>query len=286
LSIKKATLLCSKLAPESNLYFLPTLFSIFKVQSVLCKLKSGGFVLTRVRNNAFRENRETVIDDEEFGLALAKANSIENEYFRLRALAVLSLLRLCGKRRAEISWIPLNSFKVENDLLNVTFILEKKKRKHKKCPGCETKNSKSSIFCKKCGLNISNIPISFTSKQAKALKAFPLSDPLTQNILKFLDYLHSLNPAPKFWLPSGKSVFGYYIILPNKHLSDRVVFNIVRNTSETIWPHLFRETVASDIVKQDNSIIAAFKVQKRLDLEDISTGFNYLQRFAKDVIRR
>jgi hypothetical protein len=87
-------------------------------------------------------------------------------------------------------------------------------------------------------------------------------------------------------LPSGKCVFGNYFIIPDKHLSDREVFNIVRDASETIWPHLFRETVASDIVRQDNSIIAAFKVQKRLDLEDMRTGFNYLQRFAKDVIKR
>ena len=91
---------------------------------------------------------------------------------------------------------------------------------------------------------------------------------------------------PKFWLPSGKSVFGYYNIIPDQHLSDQAVFNIVRGTSNTIWPHLFRETVDSDIVRQDNSIIAAFKVQKRLNLEDMRTGFNYLQRFAKDIIRR
>jgi hypothetical protein len=51
------------------------------------------------------------------------------------------------------------------------------------------------------------------------------------------------------------------MIIPDRHLSDREVFNIVRETSETLWPHLFRETVASDIVRQDNSIIAAFKVQ-------------------------
>jgi hypothetical protein len=148
------------------------------------------------------------------------------------------------------------------------------------------KNPVASSFCKKCGLNISQVSVSFTSKQAKAMKAFPLNDSLTQNILKYLDYLHSLNPVPTFWLPSGKSVFGNYFMVPYKHLSDREVFNIVRYTSETLWPHLFRETVASDIVKQDNSIIAAFKVQKRLDLEDMRTGFNYLQRFAKDVINR
>jgi hypothetical protein len=106
------------------------------------------------------------------------------------------------------------------------------------------------------------------------------------NVLEYLDYLRSLNPFPKFWLPSGKSAFGYYTINSDRHLSDRAVFNIVRGTSETIWPHLFRETAASDIVKQDNSIISAIKVQKRLDLEDMRTGFNYLQRFAKDIINR
>jgi hypothetical protein len=242
--------------------------------------------LTRVRNNAFRENRETEIANSELDKALEKANAIPNEYFQLRALAVLSLLRLSGKRRTEISWIPVDGFKVENDLLTVTFALEKKKRKHKKCPRCDTKNSAVSLFCKKCGMDISKTQVTFTSKQAKALKAFPFSDPLTQNILQYLNYLQSLNPTPKFWLPSGKSVFGNYFVIPDRHLSDREVFNIVRGTSETVWPHLFRETVASDIVKQDNSIIAAFKVQKRLDLEDMRTGFNYLQRFAKDVIKR
>ena len=177
------------------------------------------------------------------------------------------------------------NFKVEKGMLTVTFTLEKKKRKHKKCPACSTKNSSTSLFCKKCGLQISEVPITLTSKQAKSVKAFLLSDLLTQNLLKYLNYLTSLNPTPKFWLPSGKSVFGNYFIIPDRHLSDREVFNIVKETSDTLWLHLFRETVASDIVKQDNSIIAAFKVQKRLDLEDMRTGFNYLQRFAKDVIK-
>ena len=130
--------------------------------------------MTRVRNNAFRENRETVIDDNELSKALDQANTIDNEYFRLRALAVLSLLRLSGKRRTEIAWIPLENFKAENDLLAVTFTLEKKKRKHKKCPACSTKNSSLSTFCKKCGLQISEVPVTFTSKQAKSIKAFQL----------------------------------------------------------------------------------------------------------------
>jgi hypothetical protein len=82
--------------------------------------------LAHVRNNAFRETRETVIDNGELNIALDQANDINNEYFGLRALAVLSLLRLSGKSRTKISWIPLENFKVENDLLNITFALEKK----------------------------------------------------------------------------------------------------------------------------------------------------------------
>ena len=127
--------------------------------------------MTRVRNNAFRESRETVIDDSELGKALEKASGIPNEYFRLRALAVLSLLRLSGKRRSEIAWIPLENFKVENDLLTVTFTLEKKKLKHKKCPACNTKNSSTSLFCKNCGLQILEALVTSTSKQAKSVKA-------------------------------------------------------------------------------------------------------------------
>ena len=48
----------------------------------------------------------------------------------------------------------------------------------------------------------------------------------------------------------------------------------------------FALLAARDIVKQDDSIIAAFKVQKRLDLADMRTGFNFLQRFVKDVVKR
>ena len=90
----------------------------------------------------------------------------------------------------------------------------------------------------------------------------------------------------EYWLPRGKAVFGHYTLYANKHLTGRQVFNIVRATNESIWPHLFRETVGSDVIKSDPTIIGAFKVQRRLDLEDFKTGFNYLRRYAADIITR
>ena len=210
--------------------------------------------MTNVRNSESRENRQTMISDIEFEEALDRAAQIKNEFLRLRTLAVLSLFRLTRKRRGELAMIPSESFVSEGQNLNVTFILEKKRKKK--------------------------------VIQKLATKSLPLADPLTQNIMSYLEYLSRHKSKPKFWLPRAKSVFGTIIILPDTHIGGRQVFNIVRSTSETIWPHLFRETAASDVIKQDNSIIAAFKVQRRLDLEDFRTGFNYLKRFATDIIER
>jgi len=210
--------------------------------------------MTNVRNSDSRENRQTMISESEFQDALNRTKEIKNDFLRLRALAILSVLRLTGKRRGEIAILPLENLKLEGRFLNVSFILEKKR--------------KEKVL------------------QKLATKSLPLSDILTQNIMAYLEYLNKLEPKPKFWLPRAKSVFGTIIVLTDSHISGRQVFNIVRGLSETIWPHLFRETVASDVIKQDNSIIAAFKVQRRLDLADFPTGFNYLKRFATDVIER
>ena len=101
------------------------------------------------------------------------------------------------------------------------------------------------------------------------------------------EYLKELKPTPKFFLPRVKSIFGAAnMILPDQHISGRQVFNIVRSLSDRVWCHLFRETAAADIIRQDPTIIGAFKVMRRLDLESYQTGFNYLKRFAADVINR
>jgi hypothetical protein len=208
--------------------------------------------MTFVRNSPLRMERQKVITEEEFEEALNKAEQIPNEFLRLRACAVLCLLRLSGKRRGEIAVLPLENFKVEKGFLNITFILEKKRKGH--------------------------------VLQKLSTKSVSLTHPLVRPILQYLEYLNNMKPKPKYFLPQAKSVFGYIVIIPEQHISGRQVFNIVRECSETFWPHLFRETVASDIIREDDSIIAAFKVQRRLDLEDFRTGFRYLKRFATDII--
>jgi len=210
--------------------------------------------MTHVRGLKLRTQRQTVITDKEFEEAMNRAEQIKDKFFRLRALALLCLLRLTGKRRGEVAILRLDNFKVETGFLNITFILLKKR--------------KGRVL------------------QRQATKSIPLKDPLTKPILSYLEYLNNLQPKPQFFLPRVKSVFGHNVILSDAHISGRQVFRIVRSLSETMWPHLFRETVGSDVIREDSSIIGAFKVMRRLDLEDFRTGFNYLKRFAGDVIRR
>lgn len=210
--------------------------------------------MTNVRGSKVRENRQTVISDSEFEEAMNKAEQIKDKFFRLRALALLCLLRLTGKRREEVAMLGLDAFKVQSGFLNVTFTLLKKRKGH--------------------------------VLQKQATKSIPLTDSLTKPILNYVEYLHSLEHKPQFFFPRVKSVFGYNVIVFDAHLTGRQIFNIVRSLSKTVWPHLFRETVGSDVIKSDPSIIGAFKVMRRLDLEDFRTGFNYLRRYAGDVIRR
>ena len=210
--------------------------------------------MTHVRGSQARTERKTVISNEEFENMLTRAEEIEDTFFRSRAKALLSLLRLTGKRRGEIANVELEGVKIENEFLNVTFTLEKKRKGH------------------------------VLSKQAT--KSIPLTDPLTQPLLDFIGYLKRLDPTPKYLFPRVKSVFGTNVILSDAHIHGRQVFNVFRSCSKEAWPHLCRETCAADVIKSDPTIIGAFKVQRRLDLKDFRTGFNYLRRFASDVIRR
>ena len=125
-----------------------------------------------------RLERLTGITNQETQQALDKADSIPIEYFRLRAKATFSLIRLSGKRCGEIAMLPLANISVKDDLLHIIFILEKKRQ----------------------GL----------LRSQTSHKAYLLSDPLTQNVLLYAEYLKAFKHKPLFFLPSGKVSYGSY----------------------------------------------------------------------------
>ncbi|MBA7485037.1 hypothetical protein ES707_20571 [subsurface metagenome] len=211
--------------------------------------------MTHVRGLKARVERKDVIGDEEFSAMMQKANKILEQFYRLRTLALLCILRLTGKRRSEVARLEVSDFKIEEGFLHVTFTLSKKRKK--------------------------------TTITKRSTKSIPLSDPLTKPIIEYLEYLENLDPQPRYFFPQTKRMWGQeFVINSNQRISGRQIFNLVRKVSDRVWCHLFRETAAAEIVKSDPTIIGAFKVQRRLDLESVQTGFNYVRRFASDVIMR
>jgi integrase len=69
------------------------------------------------------------LSNEEIDDMLSEADKIEQEYFRLRAKALVGIAKKFGKRRSEIAALERNDLKVENDQLLVTFTLRKKHKK-------------------------------------------------------------------------------------------------------------------------------------------------------------
>jgi integrase len=196
-----------------------------------------------------------VISEEEFQDMMNRARELEPEFYKLRTRALLSLFYLTGKRRSEMVRLEVDDFKEEDGMLQVTFTLSKKRRE--------------SVLTK------------------RTTKSIPLSDPLTQPILEYLDYLEALSSKPRFFLPRAVPSFGSsFVIKPETSIGGRQLLNLVRQVSDEVWPHLFRETQAAQVVQQDSSILGAYKVKERLNLESVQTGFRYLNRYAVDVIRR
>jgi len=204
--------------------------------------------------SAGKKDRKTVIEDAEFIRILEAAGRIEDTFYRLRALALLSLVRLTGKRRSELSRLELTDFEHGETSLDVTFTLSKKR----------TENTLAK----------------------RTTKSLPYDNPLTKIIMNYLEYLSGLDPEPRVFLPSTHPRFGSgrYLLDPDRGIQPRQVYNVAVGVGPETWPHLYRETAASDVIRSNPTLTGIYEVMARLDLKRYDTGFNYLRRFAKDEI--
>jgi len=197
--------------------------------------------------------RKDVLSEEEIEDMIKRAQQIENEYFRLRALALISIFYKTGKRRAEVACLEVDDLKIKGKYLSVTFTVVKKRKK-----------------------NVMSV---------RREKLLPLNDRFTQYIIDYWMWMRKHHPECHYLFPSIKCVFGgAYVFSRDRHLSGRHVLRIIKMLNPQAWCHLFRETMGAKIVRSDPTIIAPFKVMRRLDLESHTTAFRYMQRYAADII--
>ncbi len=228
------------------------------------------------------------LSNEEIELMLKEADTIEQEYFRLRVKALIGLVKKFGKRRAENASLEREDLKVENGKLFVTFTLRKK---HKKGLFQYLK------FLEKSDPNALEKPLSqlklewrewtkteqgYRVKEEKRTKSIDVTDKYAALILEYLDYLSEHYPTAKYVFPSGAELFGKsYIIFADQHLSGRQLLRLIKPLNEKVWLHLYRETKGAEIAKaKGRTLDAVYEVRDTLDLENEATAYRYVRRYA------
>ena len=232
-------------------------------------------------------NREPLTNEEIDGM-LSEADSIKEEYFRLRVKALIGIVKKFGKRRAEIATLERSDLKVEKGKLYVTFTLRKK---HKKGLFQYLK------FLRKNVPSALNKPLTqielewrewaktsygYRIKEEKRTKSVDATDKYAQLILEYLKFLEREYPNVKYLFPSGKSVFGdSYMVFENSHLSGRHLLNLIKPLNPEAWLHLFRETKGAEVAKAEGRTLkAVYEVRDTLDLENEETAYRYVRRYA------
>jgi integrase len=205
-----------------------------------------------------RKERTSVISDQEFMETLDKTVNDESqlEYYRLRDAAIQCIFKLTGKRVSEVSKLRQSDACIKEQNLSITFTVSKKRKKEM-----------------------------LTLRREKQI---PLSDPLTAHILKYLEWMKQNIGDQIEWLfpRTHFSLFTSTLTFDKKALTTRQMLRIVQKYNANIWCHLYRETAGAEIVKADPTVMAVWKVKKRLDLEKTETAFRYMDRYGTDIIKR
>jgi integrase len=229
------------------------------------------------------------LSNEEIDLMLEEADAIEQEYFRLRVKALIGLVKKFGKRRAEVASLKREDLKIENGKLLVTFTLRKKHKKGRfqyiaflKKNNPVTLENMSWEQIEAEWKEWTQTEKGYRVKEDKRTKSVDVNDKYAKLILEYLDYLNENYPNAKYVFPSGLEVFGEsYIVFEEQHLSGRQLLRLIKPLNENAWLHLFRETKGAEIARDlGMTITAVTEVKNTLDLENETTAYRYVRRYA------
>jgi len=245
-------------------------------------------VAKRIRNRPIPEDKE-IMD------TLAKADKIQNRYFRLRVKCLIALAKKFGKRRSEIDSLKLADLEVKEGYLHITFTIRKK---HKVGLFQYIKHLKR--LEKKYRFEYTNKPLpqlekewkewqdkeGFRIKEEKRTKKVDVNDKYAKLILEYVAYLKGINPEGVYLFPSGKAVFQHYVIDNSRPLSGRHLLRLIKPLNKKLWLHLFREMRGAEVAREsNNNIIGVYSVKEALDLEKETTAWNYIHRYGVQEVK-
>jgi len=197
--------------------------------------------------------KRSILSDREFHKLLAQARVNAFDFLGYRNPAILCTLRISGKRREEIAALKYSDVWRDDNYLFFNFILLKKHQ----------------------------------NKVPEIVKKTRIDGPLSKPIIAYKEYLdEKLEQRPLYFWPRVNCAFGlYYSIDFENGISGRTVYDVVRDSGDkagvNVWPHLFRETVGGNVVKNDPTLAGIAKVKSRLDIHE-RTAWNYMDRYVRN----
>lgn len=252
--------------------------------------------LDPIASKEFR--KRPVPTEKEIQAMLDKADLIENTYFKLRAKAIIALIKVFGKRRVELTMLEMSDISENNGLLYITFNIAKKSKRgfrqyidYLKDQISKGKIQQSELNDKtyleltlslkewnktKEGTNIS---------QTRKPKATPLTDKYAKLIHEYYFYLKNNYPNSRYLFPSGKTIFGnYYLINNNSAISGRQLLRIIKPLDSRVWLHLLRKEKGQAVaLKYGRTLESVFNVKDCLDLSRIETAMHYVDAVVPKI---
>jgi integrase len=232
---------------------------------------------------------------EEIDLMLSKADKIDNEYFKLRAKAVLCLISVFGRRRFELTLLTVEDLTVEGELLNVNFTIAKKKKLGlhqylKWLEGCVKKGlitaqaveAKSFLQLKQehkiwveKGHGIKITPV-------KALKQVGINEKYGKPIYEYYQWLKLNHPECKYFFPATWMVFNRGLSFnKDKAISGVTLWRDIKALDRKVWLHLFRKLKGNQTAKQFGRNLESIKmVADTLNISE-QTAYHYVEMLPK-----
>jgi len=127
---------------------------------------------------------------------------------RLRDKALIATAWIWFKRAGEVLGIQRKDVSLTNREILVTFHIQKKQKRFKVCPECQTKNGYKSKFCRECKADLQSILVKLEGEPFIVTKRKILQHKFTRHIVRWLDEFDELTEDKEAWFfPALRVVF-------------------------------------------------------------------------------
>ena len=162
---------------------------------------------------------------------------------RLRDKALVSVSWIWFKRGGEVLGLKRKDITLTNLEVLVTFHIQKKQKRCKICPNCETKNGLKSKYCRECKTEIRQIGASRKGNVHIVTKRKTLRNNFTQYIEDWLKEFDKLTRVKEVWLFPALSVAftsAYFDFNSSNHMTVQNFDRILKQLDPKMTSCLFR----------------------------------------------